>query len=63
MQRPDSTVTVGQLVEYLSAFDPDSPLILRDASHYDWEQDDPAAAEKFVSVEQAMYELGARPAD
>lgn len=47
-------LTAGELAEYLAELEPDTPIYLRDPSHY---PDDPPA--NAVSIEVAMYELGA----
>lgn len=54
-----ATVTISDLVDYLDQYDPNTPLVLGDPSRYREE----TLPEQFVSIEVAMYELGAVPAD
>lgn len=54
-----ATVTVSDLTDYLSQFAPNTPLILGDPSRYPIE----SLPEGFVSLETALYEMGAVPAD
>lgn len=54
-----ATVTVSDLADYLSQFEPNTPLILRDPSRYPME----SLPEGFVSLETALYEMGATAED